>query len=362
MSDQIEKPTWQDEAPEEQHGVLTDPSQLSGDNWVPSSDTVTQQALQIDGASNVASAYDSGKSVVESAQAVDGLTDWEGMFDLAGTFGDAVTNISDQVQGICDFAKVLAENPLGWLAGTITEFLLGIFQPLDDLVKLVSGNDALITNSAEMWGAVADGCPQVSTFFSDTADAALQGWEGDASNAARMRVSEVGFGIEIMGFLAVGMKHLLTKAAELATAAYEKVKGYIAEGVEWVLTRIVAYLAASWATLGAAVPVAVADTVRKVCTLLLNAYNWIKQAIEVFVSMVKASQIVQTVVTKVKPVLDFLQKAQPYVEGAQQAYAGYQFAKEFAADPTGTAQQTAQDQVTQRYGDLAGDMLGQVFK
>lgn len=362
MSDEIEKPTWQDEAPEEEHGVLTDPSQLSGENWSPDSATVTEQALQIDGVSNVASAYDSGKGVVESAQGVDSLTDWEGMFDLAGTFGDAVTNIGDQVQGICDFAKVLAENPLGWLAGTITEFLLGIFQPLDDLVQLVSGNEGLITNSSEMWGAVADGCPQVADFFTQTAEAALQGWEGDAANAARTRITEVGFGLQVMGLLAVGMKHLLVKAAELAAAAYEKVKGYIAEGVEWVLTRIVAYLAASWATLGAAVPVAVADTVRKVCTLLMNAYNWIKRAIDVFISMVKASQLVQQVVTKVKPVLDFLQKAQPYIAGAQQAYQGYQFAQEFAADPGGTAQQTAQDQITQQYGDLAGDTFGQIFK
>lgn len=362
MSDEIEKPTWQDDAVEAESGVLTDPSQLSADNWSPGSQTVTDQALQIDGVSNVASAVDSGKSVVESAQGIDGLTDWEGMFDMAGTVGDAVSNISDQVQGICDFAKVLGENPLGWLAGTITEFLLGIFQPLDELVQLVSGNEGLITNSAEMWGSVSDGCPQVADFFSQTAESALQGWEGQAGDAARMRVSEIGFGLEVMGFLAVGMKHLLTKAAELANAAYEKVKGYIADGVEWVLTRIVAYLAASWATLGAAVPVAVADTVRKVCTLLVDAYNWIKRAMDIFINMVKTSQLVQQVVTKVKPVLDFLQKAQPYIEGAQQAYAGYQFAQAFAEDPEGVAQQTAQDQVSQRYGDLAGDALGQVFK
>jgi hypothetical protein len=360
MSDEIEKPTWQDEAVKPESGVLTDPSQLSGESWAPHK--VEENALKIDGASNVHSAYQSGQSVVESAKGVDGLTDWEGMFDLAGTFGDAVSNVSDQVQGLCDFAKVLAENPLGWLAGTITEFLLSIFQPLDELVQLVSGNEGLITNSADMWGSVSDGCPQVADFFSQTAESALQGWEGQAADAARMRVSEVGFGLEIMGFLAVGMKHLLTKAAELAAAAYEKVKGYIAEGVEWVLTRIVAYLAASWATLGAAVPVAVADTVRKVCTLLVNAYNWIKRGIEAFVNMVKASQIVQQVVTKVKPVLDFLQKAQPYIEGAQQAYQGYQFAQAFAEDPEGVAQDTAQEQVTQRYGDLAGDALGQVFK
>lgn len=361
MSD-VERPTWQDDATEAESGVLSDPSQLSGENWVPDSQTVTDQALEIDGVSNVASAYDSGKSVVESAQGIDSLTDWEGMFDLAGTFGDSVSNISDQVQGLSDFAKVLAENPLGWLAGTITDFLLGVFQPLDDLVQLVSGNEGLITNSSDMWGTVSDGCPQVADFFSQTAESALQGWEGDAADAARMRVGEVGFGLQIMGYLAVGMKHLLAKAAELAKAAYEKVKGYIADGVEWVLTRIVAYLAASWATLGAAVPVAVADTVRKVCTLLISAYNWIKRAIDVFVSMVQASQLVQQVVTKVKPVLDFLQKAQPYIEGAQQAYAGYQFAQDFAADPEGVAQQTAQDQVTERYGDLAGDTLGQVFK
>jgi hypothetical protein len=311
MSDAIPRPTWRDEAPEAETGILTDPSRLSGEHWSPDSVAVADQALQIDGVSSVASVYESGAGVVDAAGQVEGLTDWEGMFDLAGAFGDAVTDIGDQVQAITDFATVLADNPLGWLSGTVVDFLLGVFAPLDELIKLVSGNDGLITNSSEMWGAVADGCPQVATFFSETAASALQGWDGEAADKARMRVTEVGFGLAIMGLLAGGMKHLLGKAAELATAAYEKVKGCIADGVEWVLTRIAAYLAASWATLGAAVPVAVAHTVHKVATLLIDACDWIRRAVEVFTSMVEAAQLVNEAVTNLQPVLDVLQQAAP---------------------------------------------------
>jgi hypothetical protein len=311
MSDAIPRPTWRDEAPDADSGILTDPSRLSGEHWSPDSATVAGQALQIDGVSSVAAIYESGASVVAAAGQVDGLTDWEGMFDLAGTFGDAVTGIGDQVQALTDFATVLAENPLGWLSGTIVDFLLGVFEPLDELLKLVSGNDGLITNSSEMWGAVADGCPQVATFFSETAASALQGWEGEAADKARMRVSEVGFGLAVMGLLASGMKHLLGKAAELATAAYEKVKGGIADGVEWVLTRIAAYLAASWATLGAAVPVAVAHTVHKVASLLIDVCAWIQRAVEVFMGMVEAAQLVHEAVTNLQPVLDVLQQSAP---------------------------------------------------
>jgi hypothetical protein len=313
MSDAIPRPTWRDEAPEAESGILTDPSRLSGEHWSHDSATVADQALQIDGVSSVASVYESGASVVDAARQVDGLTDWDGMFDLAGTFGDAVIHIGDQVQAITDFATVVADNPLGWLSGTIVDFLLGVFEPLDELLKLVSGNDGLITNSSEMWGAVADGCPQVATFFSETAASALQGWEGEAADKARMRVSEVGFGLAIMGLLAAGMQRLLGKAAELATAAYDKVKGCIADGVEWVLTRIAAYLAASWATLGAAVPVAVAHTVHKVASLLIEACDWIKRAVEVFAGMVEAAQLVHEAVTNLQPVLDLLQQSQPHL-------------------------------------------------
>jgi hypothetical protein len=311
VTDAIEKPTWQDDAPEEEHGVLTDPSRLSGEHWIPDSATVADQALQIDGVSSVASAYASGTSVVDAVGQVDGLTDWEGMFDLAGAFGDAVTGIGDQVRAITDFATVLADDPLGWLSGTVVDFLLGVFEPLDELVKLVSGNDGLITNSSQMWGAVAEGCPQVATFFAETAATALQGWDGEAADKARMRVTEIGFGLAVMGLLAAGMTHLLDKAAELATSAYEKVKGLIADGVEWVLTRIAAYLAASWASLGAAVPVAVAHTVHKVATLLLDACDWIQRAVEVFAGMVEAVQLVHEAVTNLRPVLDLLQQSQP---------------------------------------------------
>jgi hypothetical protein len=311
VSDPVPRPTWREEAPEAETGILTDPSRLSGEHWSPGSAAVVDQTLQIDGVSNVAAVYESGAGVVDAAGQVDGITDWEGMFDLAGAFGDAVTDIGDQVQAITDFATVLADNPLGWLSGTIVDFLLGVFAPLEELIKLVSGNGGLITNSSEMWGAIADGCPQVATFFSETAASALQGWDGEAADKARMRVSEVGFGLAIMGLLATGMQHLLGKAAELATAAYEKVKGRIADGVEWVLTRIAAYLAASWATLGAAVPVAVAHTVHKVAILLIDACGWIRRAVEVFTSMVEAAQLVQEAVTNLQPVLDVLQQAVP---------------------------------------------------
>lgn len=109
-----------------------------------------------------------------------------------------------------------------------------------------------------------------------------------------------------MGYAAVGMKHLMLQSAELAKAAYKKVKELLADGVEWVLTRIAPYIASSFATLGAAVPVAVADTVRKIVTLVIDAYNWIKQAIQIFTTAVQSMQIFQQIVTKVQPVLQFL--------------------------------------------------------
>ncbi len=302
---EVEKPTWRDGAPEQKDNKTSDPGDYftSGDSWSPN---FGDAAKTVDGVKHVDSIIKSGSKTVDAFNEVDSLTDWGGLWNLANTFSTEVASVGKQVEGFVKVVKEFMGNPLDWLAGTIVDFLLGCFEPLNELVMLVSGNEALMKHSATMWDSVTEGAPQVAQFITQTGQTSLQSWEGEASNAARTRVDEVGQGLEIMGYAAVGMKHLMLQSAELAKAAYKKVKELLADGVEWVLTRIAPYIASSFATLGAAVPVAVADTVRKIVTLVIDAYNWIKQAIQIFTTAVQSMQIFQQIVTKVQPVLQFL--------------------------------------------------------
>lgn len=321
MSDGIQSPDWQDSAPEHQDSSLRHLDE--SDTWLPDGQQVTDSALKIDGPKQALKSWDAGSKVVDSFGSVESLTDWGGLYDAGSTLVTQSFEIADQVGKFVTAAQKIMGDPLGWLSGTIVDFLLGIFTPLDDLLQLVSGNEGLMKNSAEMWGAAADGCPQISEYIVESGHSAIEAWQGDAGDAARMRIYEVGIGLQVMGYGAVAMKHIMTYIAELAKAAYDKVKQYLAEGVEWALTRVAAYIASSVATLGAAVPVAIADTVRKVATLIIDAYKWIKRAIEIFTNAVKSCQKLQEIVQKVMPVLtklkaisDGYQQNKPGIEAA----------------------------------------------
>ncbi|WP_199034242.1 hypothetical protein [Glycomyces salinus] len=308
MSDDIERPDWQDGAPEDTHTSFRDLG--SSDTWVPDGGDLEAGAKSITGVKEGSKILTSGGKIGDAFGNVDSLTDWDGLFSAGTTLIGEANEIADQVGKFMEGATKIAEDPKGWLAGTIVDFLLEIFDPLDDLLQLLTGNEAIMKNSAEMWNAASDGCPQIGDYVVESGHAAIQGWGGDASQAARTRISEVGMAMHVMGYGAVAMKHIMTQAAELAKAAYDQVKKLLAEGVEWVLTRVAAYLAASWATFGAAVPVAIADTVRKVMSLLMTAFNFVKRAISIFTNMVKSCQGLQMIVDKVKPVLEKLQKIQ----------------------------------------------------
>ena len=309
MGEDIERPDWQDEATAKEHTSLRDLG--SADTWTPN---VEDAVTSLPGVDEGIKVYKSGQKIGEAFGEVESLTDWDGLFDAGTTLISEANEIADQVGSFMEGAVEILTDPKGWLAGTIVDFLLELFDPLDDLLQLLTGNESIMNNSAEMWESAAEGCPQVGDYVMESGHAAIEGWSGDASAAARTRISEVGYALHIMGYGAIAMKHIMTQAAELAKAAYKQVKKLLADGVEWVLTRIATYLVGAWASLGAAVPIAIAETVRKVVSLLMRAFEFVRKAISIFTKMVEGCNALKAVVDKVMPVLKKLQAMQQYYE------------------------------------------------
>jgi hypothetical protein len=205
-------------------------------------------------------------------------------------------------------------DPIKWLAGTIVDFLIQTFQPLEDILGLVTGNEARMNVSANMWQEVGNAMPPIADHMLTVVDGELAQWEGEAGSAARTRVMELGLMVDAMGYLAGGMEMVLQMMAGLAKALRGFVQGKIADGVAWILKTIFPQIVASVATLGAAAPVAIAMTVAKIAGLVLDAIQMIQGAIQMFQGLGDLLNLIQEVFTIFQPfVADLVQVPKPQV-------------------------------------------------
>jgi hypothetical protein len=205
-------------------------------------------------------------------------------------------------------------DPIKWLAGTIVDFLIQTFQPLEDLLGVVTGNEARMNVSANMWQEVGGAMAPIADHMLTVVDGELSQWQGDAGSAARTRVMELSLMVEAMGYLAGGMQMVLQMMAGLAKALRTYVQGKIADGVAWILKTIFPQIVGSVMTLGAAVPVAIAMTVAKIAGLVLDAIQMIQGAIQMFQGLGDLLTLIQEVFTIFQPfVAELVQVPKPQV-------------------------------------------------
>ncbi|WP_030144252.1 hypothetical protein [Glycomyces sp. NRRL B-16210] len=242
---------------------------------------------------------------------IDSLTDWDGYANLVTGLAGDITSVQGAAEEFWSFVENITDpkfNPVEWLAGSLIDFLIQVFQPLEDLVGIVSGNESRMKTSASMWDTVAKGAPQVSEYVIAVGDAGLADWQGADGDAARTRVTEAAQVIDGLGYMAVGMEALLTCMAEVAKALRQDIVDLLAKGVSWALTRLLPQVAAGIATFGATVATAIADAVYKVASMLMKAFNRIRQATDIFGKAARVLAKIWEILEKIKPVLEFLKK------------------------------------------------------
>lgn len=207
--------------------------------------------------------------------------DWDGVKGKLGDFKGKVA--ADQV-AYTEYsraaAKTLGYDPIQWLAGTIVSFVVETFQPLEDLIGLVTGNETRMQESGQMWQEVGNSMPPIAEYMNTTVDGELADWQGSDGEVARTRVMELGLMMDAMGYLAYGMQIVLNMMAGVARFLREKVEKLIAKGVTWVIEKIIPMITGSAITFGALVPFCIAMTLGQVAMLVLDAVQTIQAAIQ----------------------------------------------------------------------------------
>lgn len=199
--------------------------------------------------------------------------------------------------------KVVGIDPLKWLVGTLVDFLVQAFQPLEDVLGVVTGNEARMNVSSNMWQEVANAMPPIAEYMNSATTSELASWVGEDGETARTRIMEMGLLVDGLGYLAMGMQTILQMLAGVAAALRKFVQGLITDGVVWVIETIAPQLAASIATFGAAAPVCLAMTVAKIAGLVLDAIQMVNGAIQFFQNLNELFNLAQEVFAIFQPYL-----------------------------------------------------------
>ncbi|MDA1363032.1 hypothetical protein O1R50_25690 [Glycomyces luteolus] len=239
--------------------------------------------------------------------------DWGAVNDKTGQLASDKNRVKGDYEKFLSKAKgTVGIDPLKWLVGTLVDFLVQTFQPLEDILGVVTGNEARMNVSANMWQEVGNAMPPIADHMLTVVEGELAQWEGEAGSAARARVMELGLMMDVMGHLAGGMEFVLHMMAGLAKALRTFVQKLITDGVVWVIKTIAPQIAASIATLGAAAPVCIAMTVAKIAGLVLDAIQMVQGAMQMFQDFGALLNLVQDVFSILQPfVAELVQVPKP---------------------------------------------------
>ncbi|MCR6485259.1 hypothetical protein M8542_20735 [Amycolatopsis sp. OK19-0408] len=201
------------------------------------------------------------------------------------------TDTASFIQSSSSTITDIATDPLGWLVGQGLNFLVSVVQPVQDAIHFVSGDGPALGVAAENFGAIATGLDQLAANFAEVSDKNLEGWQGDAGNAARQRLGEFANGMHGVAGKSGDLAQMLQLNSMLMSFIEELIKAILTEFITWLIMLWVPALAAAVPTCGASTAAAgtategkavqtTATTTKKVSKLrelLQKVLDWLKK-------------------------------------------------------------------------------------
>ncbi|MFC4337904.1 hypothetical protein [Salininema proteolyticum] len=170
--------------------------------------------------------------VTQAGPAALSLFDGENTFDELFTIFDQALNLAVNAIEAIEMIKMGATGTdpvdfLGFILSTMTTagltFAIEAFQPLEDVVGLVTGNADRIRVSKDMWAYLVEGLVPVAESLKSGAADLGTAWEDDGSTSARLRLLE---GADIVTYAASVAKGL-SGALEFCAATFDLVESYL---------------------------------------------------------------------------------------------------------------------------------------
>ena len=269
----VQDPSWREDAPTQ------DPTTFEAEAWTEG------DAFDLHGAvmgTDEMKGLDSAVDITDKASRVESLTDWPKLITLIDTIYAKGEDVEKAAEKFEKANENMGANPLTWLANTLVSFVIDLCQPLEDMLRLVTGNEGRMKTSVEMWLTVVEGSRQTCDYIQETGSAALEGWEGDDADAARERLNEIGRSVYIMGAFGGGLAIGLRGLAIIVKKLEDKFDEFLGKIVLKALMKWLPMAASGVATFGASTAAAAAVAVATISSYVIMGINLIKAATNIF--------------------------------------------------------------------------------
>jgi len=215
-------------------------------------------------ASAVGTVYKSGKSIAEHARELSGAEDFGDLAAASGKLaGDAATFMGKAAMDVTMYAM----DPVGWLVSNGLDMLLGLVQPLQDALHMVSGDGPATGHASDNFVTIAQGFVELADDFERTGDTALKDWVDEAGEAARAALGDFSTGIRGIGSSAGSVAEVLQTWSMVMVVIEDVIKAIISELVSWLITVWAQALATTVISFGASVTTAMTWSVQKAATV-----------------------------------------------------------------------------------------------
>ncbi|MFI5843258.1 hypothetical protein ACIA8K_26460 [Catenuloplanes sp. NPDC051500] len=252
-----------------------------------------------------------------------GKTLYEGITE--GDKADIIAGAGDLLGTGISFAV----DPLNWLIAAGLTFVVDFFQPLEDLLSLVTGNAERMEPHAKQWEEIGKALAPLAASIRQAADDALIEWKGKDADAAKKLFHDFADAVEATGTEAGSIGQLLMIFSKIMAAAQALIIGIIASIVEWALIE--------WAiAMSLAVPTAGASMAAAATATTYTTASGFSRAV----------QIVDRIVSVLWKMRAVLEKALPAILKAQVGKGVVQFSGASATMST----------LARIGGDVAGDV------
>jgi hypothetical protein len=183
-----------------------------------------------------------------------GINEGDGM-DIAGGVVGAMASVGDFGLKVADMHGKMVDptgSPLAWLgANFIIDLLLAYIEPLDNLLKEVSGDAEAMQKQIEEWEKVKVALSELSEEITTKSAEALKSWSGSAAQSASKSVAALATTVDGLAGRANSIQATLAWAQAMANLIYEVIKGILAGLLEELIIAGAAALASTGPSFGA---------------------------------------------------------------------------------------------------------------
>lgn len=208
--------------------------------------------------------------------------------DVASAVEQAARVVDEGVTFVNDAlstAGAIAQNPTGWLTNAGLGFLLSLVSPLEDAIRMVSGDGDSLRQSSGEFGDTRQALESMSRDVVQLADQALAGWEGDAAQAAKRMLAGIADELDAAAGKSDALGHVLQMSAVVMEVVEDVVRSILTEFVDWLIMTWLPALASAAFTFGGSTASAGAVTAVKALTTVADTARQVNDVQRVLTSI-----------------------------------------------------------------------------